>query len=124
MTRKKKILVVDDEPDILTTTRYLLEDAGYEVFTADSGEDGLSKMKEVKPDLIALDLILPGQDGFQIAQKIKALNEYKHIPVIVLSCKKDDLDKYVAARSGVVEYIEKPIDPEQLLYHIKDILSS
>ena len=121
MTRKK-ILIVDDEPDIIKTTSYMLEQAGYEIHTASDGEQGLEKLKQVKPDLMLLDLMLPGKSGFQIAQEMKTKNEYKNIPIIVLSGRTDDMDKYVAVKKGVVEYIEKPIDMNRLLFHIKDIL--
>lgn len=125
MTRKKKILVIDDEDDILKTTKYILEDVGYEVHVASNGQEGMAKIREVKPDLIALDLILPGgETGFQIAHKLKAIPEYKDIPIIMLSCRKEDMDKYVAVKSGIMEYIEKPIDPDMLVFHINDILKS
>lgn len=120
---KKKILIVDDEPDIVRTVRYALEDEGYEVYSAGSGEEGLRKLEEVKPDLILLDLLLPDQNGFQVAQKIKSMDEYKGTPIIAISCKTDQIDKRVAVKSGVMEYIDKPIDVDRLLFNIKDILT-
>jgi len=121
---KKKILIIDDEPDIVTTTKYSLENAGYEVHAACDGEEGLRKLEVVKPDLMLLDLMLPGQSGFQIAQEIKSKDEFKNIPIIVLSGRTGDMDKYVAVKKGVVQYIEKPIDMDKLLFHIKDILEA
>lgn len=120
---KQKILIVDDEPDIIKTTRYTLEDEGYEVYSAASGEEGIRRLEEVKPDLILLDLLLPDQSGIQVAQKISAMDKYKKVPIIVLSCKTAQVDKRVAVRSGIVEYLEKPVDPERLVFHVKDILA-
>ncbi|MFH1503886.1 MAG: response regulator [Candidatus Omnitrophota bacterium] len=119
---RKKILVVDDEPDILKTTRYILEGAGYQVYTAGSGEEGLELLEKNELDLVLLDLMLPGQSGFEIARKIKSIDSYKNIPIIVLSCKTEDTDKYIAVKSGVVEYIEKPINSDKLLFHVQDVL--
>ncbi|MBU2102851.1 MAG: response regulator [Candidatus Omnitrophota bacterium] len=119
---KKKILIVDDEPDIVQTVRYALEDEGYEVDSGASGEEGLRKLEEGKPDLILLDVLLPDQNGFHVAQKIKAMDAYKDIPIVAISCKTDQVDKRVAVRSGVMEYIDKPIDVDRLLFLIKDIL--
>ena len=122
--KKRKILIIDDELDILKTTKYALEDAGYKVYTVDNGEEGLMRLKTVNPDLILLDLLLPGRTGFQIAQEIKSKDEYKNIPIIVISGKTAAVDKYIAVKKGVVEYIEKPIDMDRLLFHINDILQN
>lgn len=122
--KERKILIIDDELDILKTTKYALEDAGYKVYTITNGEEGLMKLKTINPDLILLDLLLPGRTGFQIAQEIKSKDEYKNIPIIVISGKTADLDKYIAVKKGVVEYIEKPIDMDRLLFHINDILQN
>lgn len=119
----KRILMIDDELDILQTTQYALQAEGYEVYTAVDGKEGLQKLKEVKPDVILLDLLLPGESGFQIAQQIRAMDEYKNIPIIVLSGKKELSDKYIAIKSGVVEYLEKPIDIDKLIYHVRDLIS-
>lgn len=119
---KKKILIVDDDPATLKTTGYALECAGYEVQTAADGEEALKKLEEANPDLILLDLILPLQGGFQVAKAIKSIERYKDTPIIVLSCKKEYAAKRTAARSGIIEYIEKPFDMDKLLFHIKNAL--
>jgi len=120
---KKRILIVDDEKDILRTTSFALEDEGYEVYTAGDAEEGMEKLRQVRPDLILLDLILPGKSGFQIAQQIKSMEQYRQIPIMVISCKTDFADKRVAARSGMVEYVEKPLDLDKLIFHIRDLLA-
>ena len=122
--KRKRILVVDDDPDIVRTTMLALQTEGYEVEGAGDGEGALEKIKENTPDLILLDLLLPGQYGFQLAQRIKSIGPYKHIPIIVLSCRTDSVDKRAAARCGVIEYIEKPIDLDRLLFSIQDILQT
>lgn len=120
---KKKILIIDDEPDILKTMKYNLEFEGYEVFSAQDGEEGLKKIKQALPDLVLLDLKMPGKNGFQIAKEIKSQKEYGDIPIIVLSALKDEASKYIAAKGGAVEFIEKPVDIEKLKFYIKDILN-
>lgn len=120
---KKKILIVDDEPDILKTMKYNLEFEGYEVFSAQDGEEGLKKINQALPDLVLLDLKMPGKNGFQVAKEIKSQKEYRDIPIIVLSALKDEASKYIAAKGGAVEFIEKPVDIEKLKFHIKDILN-
>jgi len=119
----KRILIVDDEPDILKTIELLLEQDGYEVHTAGDGEEGLKKIDEVRPDLLLLDLRLPGKGGFQIAKEIKSKDEYKDIPIIILSGMANDASRHIAAKGGAVEFIEKPIDTDKLKFHIKDLLS-
>lgn len=119
---KKKIMVIDDDPNNIREIRDFLEPRGYLVVFAADGQSGIEKIKNLKPDLILLDLVLPGQSGFKIAQEICATPESKDIPIIAISLKREDIDKHIAAHSGIAEYVEKPIDYERLLYHIKDIL--
>ena len=121
---KKRILIVEDEPDILKTTQYVLESEGYEVFTAEDGEEGLKKMDTARPDLLLLDLRLPGKSGFQIAKEIKDDLLYKDIPIIVFSAMTDEASKYIAVRKQAIAFIEKPIDTEKLFFQIKEALRS
>lgn len=121
---KKRILVVDDEPDILKTTQYVLESEGYDVMTARDGEEGLKKMNTAKPDLLLLDLRLPGKSGFQIAKEIKDDLLYKDIPIIVFSAMTDEASKYIAARNQAIAFIEKPIDIDKLSFQIKEALGN
>jgi CheY-like chemotaxis protein len=119
---KKKIMVIDDDPNNIREIRDVLEPKGYLVIFASDGQSGVEKIKNQMPDLILLDLVLPGQSGFKIAQEIRALPESKDIPIIAISLKREDIDKHIAAHSGIAEYVEKPINYDRLLYHIKDIL--
>lgn len=120
---EKRILIIDDEPDILITLSIALKSEGYEVHTALTGEEGLKKLAQVRPDLLLLDLRLPGQQGFEVAREIKTKEEYQNIPIIVISGMDDWASKHIAAKSRIVEFLEKPIDLERLKFHIKDILS-
>lgn len=122
----KTILIIDDDQNVIRQIKDFLEleQIGYKVAFANDGESGFKKIKESKPDLILLDLVLPGQSGFKIAQGIKAIPESADIPIIAISLKTEDIDKHVALKCGAVEYIEKPIDLDKLIFSIRDILNT
>jgi two-component system alkaline phosphatase synthesis response regulator PhoP/two-component system response regulator VicR len=124
MEQKKKILIIEDEPEIIKGTPELLKEAGYLVWMANNAQEAMEKLEAFNPDLILMDLVLPDQSGFRIAQKIKSLSKYRHIPIIAVSLKTEPIDKHIALKSGIVEYIEKPVDNGRLLYHIRDILKA
>jgi CheY-like chemotaxis protein len=121
----KKILIIDDDPDFVQAVGTLLEANEYEVTTADSGEAGFQKAKEISPDLITLDLMMANDsEGFGISQKMKEDEALKDIPVIMISgVKKFDTaaynyetgEKTVPAKA----FLEKPVEPEKLLNTIK-----
>jgi DNA-binding response OmpR family regulator len=119
---KKTVLIIDDDFNAAKEVREELQKEGFYVLYGDSGAEGFKKLKENKPDIILLDLVLPGESGFKIAQDIKANPSYSDIPMVAISLKKEDIDKHVASLSGFIEYIEKPIDIKRLLFIIKDIL--
>ena len=123
MEQKKKILIIDDEPQVIKGTPEILKEAGYLVWMAGNAEEAMEKLKAFNPDLILLDLVLPDQSGFRIAQNIKSLAKYQHIPIIAISLKTEPIDKHIAVKSGIVEYMEKPVDNDRLLYHVKSILN-
>lgn len=119
-----KILIIDDDQDIIEETQEILVKAGYAVSCANSSEDAFKRLRSFLPDLILLDLVLPDESGFRVAQKIKASEKYKNIPIVATSFKKDAIDKHIAAKNGVVQYLEKPLGKERLLFCIHDILDS
>ena len=119
----KKILVIDDDPVAVKDVKGILDAAGYQVYSVNTAEGVSERLKEVNPDLIILDLVLPHESGFRVAKEIKSTIEYKDIPIIIVSLRKDDIDKHVAVLTGAIEYLEKPVNPQDLLYHVKDILS-
>lgn len=100
----------------------MLEEADYDVVCADSGEAGFKKIEESKPDCLLLDLVLPQESGFKIAREIKSRDQHKHIPIIVVSTKREAIDKHIAAKSGAIEYLEKPVEKARLLSCLKNIL--
>lgn len=122
----KTILIIDDDQNVIREIKDFLEleQVGYKVVFSCDGETGLKKAKDALPDLILLDLVLPGQSGFKIAQGIKAMPECADIPIIAISLKTEEIDKHVALKCGAVEYIEKPIDLDKLMFSIRDILNT
>jgi two-component system response regulator VicR len=118
----KKILIIDDDYNIAKENKEALLKAGYQVVTAYSGKEGVEKAKAEKPDCILLDLVLPDESGFKVAQDIKSLPEFIDTPIIAISLKHEEIDKHIAAKSGITVYVEKPIDYQRLLFDIKDVL--
>jgi twitching motility two-component system response regulator PilH len=114
----QKILVVDDSP----TERYFLTDIlvknGFSVSTAENGEDALLKIKADKPQLILMDIVMPGQNGFQITRSISRDPETQNIPIIICTSKGQETDRIWGLRQGARDYIVKPIDPQELLSKI------
>jgi two-component system alkaline phosphatase synthesis response regulator PhoP len=124
---KGKVLVVDDEPDVVDMLRMMLENASYEVFSAYDGKEGIEKAKKEKPDAIVMDLMMPGMDGFKACKEMKNDPELKAIPVIVLTAiNKRFSDTEYAKSMGLDlvsdDYIDKPVDPNLLLRRIASLL--
>ncbi|MCC6608504.1 MAG: response regulator [Burkholderiales bacterium] len=114
----RKILVVDDSP---TDRQFMLETLakkGYQVVVADNGEDAIVKAKSEKPDLILMDVVMPGINGYQATRAITRDDATKHIPVIMCTSKNADTDKIWGMRQGALDYLVKPVDPQQLLAKI------
>ena len=118
----KKILIVDDDYNIAKKSKEELLKAGYDVVVAYSAKEGLEKLKVEKPDCILLDLVLPDESGFRVAQDIRNLPEFIDTPIIATSLKHEEIDKHIAAKSGITVYVEKPLDYQRLLFQIKDVL--
>jgi DNA-binding response OmpR family regulator len=118
----KKILVVDDEPDILETIKMRLEANGYNVLTATDGNEGYKKAKTELPDLIILDLMLPGLDGYQVCRLLKFDENYRHTPIIMLTAKSQEEDKMWGEKAGANYYLTKPFRPNELLQKVKELL--
>lgn len=118
----KKILIIDDDYNIAKQSKEELLKAGYEVTVAYSAKEGMKKLRTEKPDCLLLDLVLPDESGFKVAQDIKNLPEFNYLPIIAISLKHEEVDKHIAVKSGITVYIEKPIDYQRLLFDIKDVL--
>ena len=117
----KKIMVVDDEPDILLTIGRMLEMSGYSVIKAESGDDCLKKLNESKPDLVLLDIMMPEMSGWDVAAKIKEESKWNNIPIIFLTAKGDTMSVGMGGLAAV-DYIVKPFDIQDLKDRIKDAL--
>lgn len=120
----KKILAVDDERHIVRLVEVNLQRAGYEVVTAFDGKEALEKVKAESPDLIVLDVMMPYMDGFEVLKNLKADNETRDIPVIMLTAKAQDADVFRGWQSGVDCYLTKPFNPMELLTFVKRIFDS
>jgi two-component system alkaline phosphatase synthesis response regulator PhoP len=118
----KKILVVDDEADLVETIRFPLEMEGYTVLVSDNGEDALNKARREKPHLILLDLMLPKLDGYKVCRLLKFDEKYRHIPILMLTARTQEKDKIMAKETGADEYITKPFNIDQLLEKVKSYL--
>ncbi len=112
---QEKILIVDDSPVQMKMATAALQGQGYRIVTAVDGEEALDKAKSEKPDLIVLDVILPGQNGFQICRTLKTSNDTKDIPVVLLTSKNQESDKFWGMRQGADAYITKPFIDEELI---------
>lgn len=116
---KKKILLVDDEKTLVKTLTYNLEKDGYLVISAYDGEEALNKVESDNPDLIILDLMLPGVDGFEVCRRVRKSMD---LPIIMLTAKGDDIDKILGLELGADDYLTKPFNPRELLARVKAIL--
>lgn len=114
----KNILVVDDSPTERMFAVEFLTRAGYSVITADSGEDGIAKAKANKPDLILMDVVMPGLNGYQATRTLTRDEETRNIPVIVCTTKSQETDRIWGLRQGAADYVVKPVNPEDLLKKI------
>lgn len=117
-----RILVVEDEADILQLIEYNLVKTGYQVLKAETGEKGLDLASNNKIDLIVLDLMLPGLDGMEVCRRIKAQDSTKSIPVLMLTAKSEDSDIILGLEVGADDYVTKPFSPKVLLARIKSLL--
>lgn len=115
----KKILVVDDEPTLVATVKYNLEREGYQVVTAVDGESGLSMARVERPDLIILDLMLPGLDGFEVC---RILRREMTAPILMLTAKTGEVDKVVGLELGADDYVTKPFSMRELLARVRALL--
>jgi len=114
----QKILIVDDSP----TERYFLSDIliknGFSVSTAENGEEAMTKIKADKPQLILMDVVMPGQNGFQVTRAISRDPDTQDVPIIICTSKGQETDRIWGLRQGAKDYIVKPVDPQELLAKI------
>ncbi len=115
----QKILLVDDSKTELHVLSELLTKKGYQVKTAENGEEAMRRLQEEKPDLILMDVVMPGQNGFQLTRAITRDPDFANVPVIICTSKNQETDRVWGMRQGARDYVVKPVNPEELLSKIK-----
>ena len=121
MEKDLHILIVDDEPNILTALRFLLEKEGYRVSQAEDGKAAVEEFKKGQPDIIVMDVMMPEMDGFTAAKEIRQLDTQGHTRLLFLTAKGTPQDRMTGYSSGGERYLVKPFDNQQLLQQIKEI---
>lgn len=119
---KMRILAVEDDKNISKLIKYNLEKEGFTCLTAYSGEEALESLKKIKPDLIVLDIMLPGIDGLEVCRRIRQEKELSTLPIIMLTAKGEEVDRIVGLELGADDYMVKPFSPRELILRIKAIL--
>jgi two-component system alkaline phosphatase synthesis response regulator PhoP len=119
---QERVLVVDDEVYILHILDFILGAESYEVVTATDGEQALQRVREDKPDLVILDIMMPKLDGYETCRIIKSDEATKHIPVILLTAKGREIDQKLGEEVGASDYITKPFSPTKLIERVQSIL--
>jgi two-component system alkaline phosphatase synthesis response regulator PhoP len=122
MSQKKRILLIEDEEDIAALIKLQAELSGYKLHVEVDGINGYRAIEREKPDLVILDLMLPGENGLDVCRKIKNSTELKNIPLIILSAKGEELDIVLGLELGADDYVQKPFSPKILFSRIKAIL--
>ena len=119
-----KVLIVDDEPNIVISLEFLMEQAGYQVAVARTGDEAVDQINSFLPDLILLDVMLPGISGFEICQLVRQSPEWQHIRIIMLTAKGRDVEVSKGLALGANAYITKPIQAPQVLKQVKALLGA
>src|SRR2546422_2049530 len=117
-----RVLVVDDEPDITALVAYHLAKAGYRVITAATGRDALHTAREERPDLVVLDLMLPGVSGYDVLAELRRREETKDLGIILLTARKDEPDRIKGLSLGADDYLPKPFSPQELVLRVRAVL--
>jgi DNA-binding response OmpR family regulator len=119
----KKILVIEDDAIALRLIEYTLRKEGYEVLQAKNGLEGISKTQSEEPDLIILDIMLPGMDGFEVCHRLRGESQTAHLPILMLSGKAQEADKAVGMKVGADDYVTKPVAPRDLVRRVESLLA-
>lgn len=117
-----RILIVDDEPDIVAVIKERLSSAGYEILVAEDGYRGLETARQEKPDLIILDLMLPKVEGYKVCRMLKFDREFSYIPIIILTARNLPIEEEIAYSTGANLYLTKPFDGDVLLKKVQELL--
>ncbi len=122
MSHKKRILLIEDEEDIAALIKLQAEVSGYKLHVEVDGINGYRAIEREKPDLVILDIMLPGQNGFDVCRKMKANQDLRNVPVIILTAKREELDMVLGLELGADDYVAKPFSPKVLFSRIKAVL--
>ncbi|KIF83700.1 response regulator transcription factor [Noviherbaspirillum autotrophicum] len=120
----RKILIVDDEPNIVISLEFLMQQRGYEVALAHNGEQALQQMETFRPDLVLLDVLMPSMDGYEVCRKIRERSDWGAVKIVMLSAKVRDVDISKGLALGADAYITKPFSTRQLMASVGDLLSA
>jgi len=118
----KKILIVDDEPHVIRSLTFVLSKEGYEVSSAENGEDALAKIRQLKPNLVFLDVMMPKKNGYEVCQEIKKDSSMRDIHVIMLTAKGQEADREQGMEAGADEFMTKPFSPIGVLDKVRELL--
>lgn len=119
----RRIVCIEDEPEMIDLFKLILTRRGFEVIGANGGRQGLELVKEIKPDLVLIDIMMPDMDGWEVYQNLKANQETSHIPVIVVTAKAQNVDRVLGLHIAKVnDYIAKPFSPASLIESIDQVL--
>lgn len=121
-TKKPRILIVDDEPDALELIKFNMKESGYQVVTAPDGRKALETIKNERPDLVVLDLMLPEVDGLEVCKIIRRNAETSDLPIIMLTAKAAEIDRVLGLELGADDYMTKPFSPRELMLRIRNLL--
>lgn len=119
---KGTVLVIDDEKDMIELLRYNLEQEGFDVIGASKGEEGLRVAAEHRPDLVVLDLMMPGMDGLEVCRRLRQDPRTARLPVVMLTAKASEADRVVGLELGADDYVTKPFSPREVVARVKAIL--
>ena len=120
--KRRSLLLVDDDPEILTLLRAKLADEPFELLTAVEGESALNIVRTQKPDLVVLDVNLPGLSGLEVCRSLRADKDTRDIPIIILSGRSDQIDRVLGLEFGADDYVTKPFNPRELILRIHNVL--
>ena len=118
----KRILVVDDEPHVIKSLTFVLTKAGYDVSSAENGEDGLAKIRQLKPNLVFLDVMMPRKNGYEVCQEVKKDSGLRDVHVIMLTAKGQEADREEGLNVGADDFMTKPFSPMGIVEKVKELL--
>ncbi len=121
---RKKVLIVDDQPSIVTTLTFQVQNAGYDVLTASNGELALKILMEQMPDLVLMDVMMPKMNGWEVCRRIRSIESMKELPIFVVTSLHGDAETAIAKNSGANEFLVKPIKTDDLVKRLRKYLGS